>query len=82
MLETTTEGFVSNQSNTLTLDALKEQVSQLNADDQLRLASYLVERARSSLPAGTTGRVWRELRGLYAYPLQGDDQRASQWQSP
>ena len=68
-----------NHSHTQTLEALKEQVRDLTADDKLRLASYLVEQARTSLHAMHSGRSWHELRGLYSYPMMGED--AQTWVS-
>ena len=78
-----------------TLELLKEQVGGLTADEQLRLATYLVERARNVLSSEKPVRTWQDLRGLYPHPMlgeaaqtwvsrnrqEGDVHRAQQWQA-
>ena len=64
------------QSSEQVLERIKQEADGLSADEQLRLASYLVERARSLLPAVQTGRKWRDLRGLYKVPMVGEDAQA------
>ena len=59
-----------------TLEQLKEQANDLTADDQLRLASYLVEQARTTISPTMPGRSWQELKGLYPYPMLGEDAQA------
>lgn len=62
-----------------TLERLLEQVDALTADEQLRLAGYLVERARGICRAIQPGRKWRTLRGIVCYPILGED--AQTWVS-
>lgn len=63
-------------SSEQTLARIKQQADVLSADEQLRLAAYLVERARSSIPAAVE-RKWSDLRGLYSHPMLGED--AQSW---
>ena len=63
-----------------TLERIKQQAEGLSADEQLLLAAYLVERARTSLPTAlptTDGRKWSDLRGRYAHPMLGEE--AQDW---
>jgi hypothetical protein len=62
-------------SSARTLERIMQQVDVLSADEQLRLAAYLVERARVSLPAAVA-RKWSDLRGLYSHPMLGEDAQA------
>lgn len=62
-------------SSERTLERIKQQADGLSADEQLRLAAYLVERARTSLPAAVE-RKWSDLRGLYSHPMLGEDAQA------
>ena len=64
------------QSSEQVLERIKQEVDGLNADEQLRLASYLVDRARSMLPVVQMGRKWRDLRGLYTHPMVDEDAQA------
>jgi len=45
-----------------TLDKIMQQTSRLSAEEQLLLASRLIERARQSLPAAKPQNKWRNLR--------------------
>lgn len=56
------------------LNNLIKQAEALSPDEQLRLAAYLVERARqiSSSPR----RKWREIRGLARPSLFGEEAQA------
>ena len=51
----------------------------LSLQERLRLAAYLLDRARQECASGERRRKWRELRGLTRYPLAGED--AQQWVS-
>ncbi len=80
--------------STATLTHLIEQTETLTFDEQLRLATHLVERARKAHPRAARRRKWREILGLVPYPLMGEDaqvwvshtrqqadeQREQQWQ--
>jgi len=48
--------------STEVLDNLIKQAERLSPDEQMRLAAYLVERARQS--SSSPRRKWREIRGL------------------
>lgn len=67
---------MADQSSEQVLERIKQEADALNADEQLRLAAYLVERARSLLPEAQAGRKWRDLRGLYRHPMLGEDAQA------
>lgn len=57
-----------------TLDKLMKQTSRLSAEEQLLLASRLIERARQSLPAGAQPQnKWRNLRGAAKSTKLGED---------
>jgi len=62
--------------STETLDELMRQVESLTVDEQLRLAAYLVERARRTHPSLVSRRKWREICGAAKYPLLGEDAQA------
>lgn len=55
-----------------TLNKLMAQANLLTLDEQLRLAVYLVERARTAQPH-PSGRKWQEIRGLARPSLVGED---------
>ncbi len=59
-----------------TLERLIEQVDSLTVDEQLRLAAYLVERARGGYHSTLPCRKWRDLRGLVPHPMLGEDAQA------
>lgn len=75
------------------LATLMKQVAALDADQQLRLATYLIEQARSDAQAAQSHYRWADLRGLYPHPAlgedaqtwvsrtrsEGDDRRTQQW---
>lgn len=65
--------------STATLTYLIQQTEALTIDEQLRLASHLVERARKVYPTTTLRRKWREIFGIVPYPLVGED--AQTWVS-
>ncbi|RPH61596.1 MAG: hypothetical protein EHM81_03930 [Chloroflexi bacterium] len=56
-----------------TLDKLMKQTSRLSAEEQLLLASRLIERARQSLPAAKPQNKWRNLRGAASQAKLGED---------
>jgi len=58
------------------LTHLFKQVEALTIDEQLRLATHLVERARKTYPTSTLQRKWREIFGIVPYPLTGEDAQA------
>jgi hypothetical protein len=60
-----------NAMSTEVLDHLIKQAERLSPDEQLRLAAYLVERARQS--SSSPRRKWREIRGLARPSLFGED---------
>jgi hypothetical protein len=47
-----------------TVDKLMKQTSRLSTEEQLILASRLIERARQSLPNAKAQNKWRNLRGM------------------
>ena len=55
------------------LDNLIEQLDSLTVDKQLRLAAYLVERARGAYLSSTPPRRWSDIRGLASPSLLGQD---------
>jgi hypothetical protein len=59
-----------------TLTELIEKVDALTAEDQLRLADHLVQRALQNLPTAQPRRKWREIRGLAKPSLFGEDAQA------
>ncbi len=62
-----------------TLTDLLQQVNSLTTDEQLRLAAYLVERAREACPPLTRHRSWREMQGSVPGRALGED--AQEWVS-
>ena len=58
------------------LNELIKQADQLTPDEQLRLATYLVDKARTAYPAAKPRRKWAEIRGAAPYPLLGEDAQA------
>lgn len=52
---------------------LLKQVDGLNADEQLRLAALLVERARKNYPRANGPRKWSDIRGMAQPSLLGED---------
>jgi len=59
-----------------TLDKIMKQTSRLSAEEQLLLASRLIERARQSLPAAKPQNQWRNLRGAASKAKLGEDAQA------
>lgn len=57
------------------LATMMNQVAVLDADQQLRLATYLIEQARSGAQAQSQYR-WADLCGLYPHPALGEDAQA------
>lgn len=55
------------------LATIMNETNKLDVDQQLRLAAYLIERARTAASAQAPQRRWCDLRGLYAYPALGED---------
>lgn len=62
--------------STATLTYLIQQTESLTVDEQLRLATHLVERARKVYPTTALRRKWREIFGRVPYPLVGEDAQA------
>lgn len=58
------------------LTDLIRQADQLTPDEQLRLATYLVDKARAAYPAAKPRRKWAEISGAAPYPLMGEDAQA------
>ena len=58
------------------LDSLLKQIDLLTADDQLRLASYVAEKARRKMPLTQTRRKWKDVCGMLPYPALGEDAQA------
>jgi hypothetical protein len=64
---------------TLAYSELVRRADELQVEEQLRLAAYLLERARQMVAVEKPKRKWRELRGLAKYPMLGED--AQEWVS-
>lgn len=62
---------------TVTYDELIKQVDALQVEEQLRLAAYLLERARQEVAQEKTHYKWSDLCGRYPYPMLGED--AQEW---
>jgi hypothetical protein len=60
----------------VTYDELLKQVDTLQIEEQLRLASYLLERARRAVTREKPKRKWAEIRGMATYPMLGEDAQA------
>ena len=58
------------------LDMLIRQFESLSVDEQLRLASYLVDRSRQACAGPTPRYRWQDVRGIARYPLLGEDAQA------
>ncbi len=58
------------------LDSLLKQIDLLTADDQLRLVSYVAEKARRKMPPAKTRRKWKDVCGMLPYPALGEDAQA------
>ena len=56
-----------------------ERADRLAPDEQLRLVTHLVERARRGLLSKSPRRKWRDIRGLATHPMCGED--AQEWVS-
>lgn len=55
---------------------LLKQVETLEVEEQLRLAAYVLEHARHLVARARPRRQWREVCGLYPYPMLGEDAQA------
>jgi hypothetical protein len=62
-----------------TLNDLIKEADSLTPDEQLRLAAYLLARARESDSAPSPRHKWQEIRGLARPSLLGED--AQTWVS-
>jgi hypothetical protein len=60
----------------ITYDELLKQVDTLQVEEQLRLASYLLERARQAVAPEKPQYQWRDICGRYDYPMLGEDAQA------
>lgn len=58
------------------LNDMIKQADKLTPDEQLRLATYLVDRARAAYPAVKPRRKWAEIRGIARPSLFGEDAQA------
>jgi hypothetical protein len=78
----------------VTYDELLKQVDTRQIEEQLRLASYLLERARQAVTREKPKRKWAEIRGMATYPMLGEyaqtwgtrtrrewDEREAQWRN-
>jgi len=61
------------------LDSLIAQAELLSVEEQLKLAGYLVERARQTCATPAPHYRWRDVRGLARHPMLGQD--AQDWVS-
>ena len=61
---------------TVTYDELLKQVDTLGVEEQLRLATYLLERARQEVAQQRTRYKWSDLCGRYPHPMLGEDAQA------
>lgn len=62
----------------VTYDEVRKQVDSLQVEEQLRLAAYLLERARQNVVVQEKPkRKWAEIRGMATYPMLGED--AQEW---
>ncbi len=60
----------------VTYDELLKQVDSLQVEEQLRLATYLLERARQAVTQEKPHYKWRDICGRYPYPMLGEDAQA------
>lgn len=60
------------------LEQMIEQAEALSVEEQLRLAAYLLEKARAAYPLSAVRprRQWSEIQGIVSYPLVGEDAQA------
>lgn len=58
------------------INELIRQAETLTPDEQLHLASHLVQRAKQRAKSSAPRRNWREVRGLAKEPLVGEDAQA------
>ena len=61
------------------LEDLIQQASQLTPDEQLRLATRLIERARQATTTSNPPRArrkWKDICGALPYPALGEDAQA------
>jgi len=58
------------------LNDMIKQVDKLTPDEQLRLATYLVDKARTAYPVAEPRRKWAEIRGIARPSLFGEDAQA------
>ena len=62
-----------------TYDKLVKQIDELQVDEQLQLASYVLDRARQTVSPLKPRPKWRELRNIVTHPALGQD--AQTWVS-
>jgi hypothetical protein len=55
------------------LERLMKSTSRLTTEEQLLLASRLIERARQNLPVEKSRKKWRNLRGIMESRKLGED---------
>jgi hypothetical protein len=60
------------------LEKMMKEADALSVQEQLRLATHLIEKARAAFPAVETRprRKWREIEGIVPYPMLGEDAQA------
>ncbi|MBN1487019.1 MAG: hypothetical protein JW981_05205 [Anaerolineae bacterium] len=58
-------------------DELVKQVDTLEIEDQLRLAAYILGRARLTVSQIRPAQKWADVCGLFTYPMLGED--AQEW---
>ena len=58
------------------LSDMIKQADKLTPDEQLHLATYLVEKARAAYPSSKPRRKWAEIRGMARPSLFGEDAQA------
>ncbi len=61
---------------TVTYDEVRKQVDGLQVEEQLRLATYLLERARQAVTREKPHYKWSDICGRYPYPMLGEDAQA------
>ncbi len=55
------------------LESLLKQIDLLRPDEQLRLVSMVIERARKRMSSARARLKWKDVCGLLPYPALGED---------
>lgn len=58
------------------LQEIMEQADKLPPEEQLELASHLVQKAKRAYQATKPGHRWMDAAGIAPYPLTGEDAQA------